>query len=176
MTSTHIKTEVFYFQTAIIHQLKRLCVPECAYTESMILNFIHVSLYDISLMQNISYQIKRDMTVWKRLGSPQRKQRTWWKNSGNTIYGFGIIVGLISFCTRLYYKYFLRSWMCFRVSFLLKNTKIYNINRWRVLYAVRASVVISPLWQYGWVPAQTLLKNVSHIEAFYSYAILLVAD
>ena len=76
---THIRTEGFYVKTAIIHQLKRLCVEDCAYTESMFINFIHISLYDISLMRNILYQIKRDAAVWKRLGCPQRKQRTWWQ-------------------------------------------------------------------------------------------------
>ena len=30
-------------------------------------------------MQNILYQIKRDVAVWKRLGCPQGKQRTWWQ-------------------------------------------------------------------------------------------------
>ena len=75
--STHIKTEEFYAKTAIIHQLKCLCVPDCAYTESMFINFIHISLYDISGMRNILYQIKRDVVVWKRLGCPQPKQRTW---------------------------------------------------------------------------------------------------
>ena len=73
-----------YVKTAIIHQLKRLCVPDCAYTESMFINFIHTSLYDIPLMQNILYQIKRDMAVWNRLGCPQR-------NGGNTIYGVSVI-------------------------------------------------------------------------------------
>ena len=77
--STYIRTEGFYVKTAIIHQLTGLCVPDCAYTESMFIYFIHISLYDISLMQNILYQIKRDMAVWKRLGCPQRKQRTWWQ-------------------------------------------------------------------------------------------------
>ena len=79
MISTHIRIEGFCVKTAIIHQLKRLCVPDCAYTESMYINFIHISLYDISLVQNILYQIKRDVAVWKRLRCPQRKQRTWWK-------------------------------------------------------------------------------------------------
>ena len=77
--STHIRTEGFYVKTAIIQQLKRLCVPDCTYTESMFINVIHISLYDISLMQNIVYQIKRDVAVWKGLGCPQRKQRTWWQ-------------------------------------------------------------------------------------------------
>ena len=63
MISTHIRTEGFYVKTAIIHQLKRLCVPDCAYTESVFINFIHISVHDISLMRNILYQIERDVAV-----------------------------------------------------------------------------------------------------------------
>ena len=58
MISTHIRTEGLYVKTTIIHQLKRLCVPDCAYTENMFINSIHISLRDISLTQNMSYQIK----------------------------------------------------------------------------------------------------------------------
>ena len=77
--STHIRTEGLYVKTTIIYQLKRLCVPDCAYTENMYINSIHISLYDISLTQNILDQIKRNVAVWKRLGCPQRNQRTWWQ-------------------------------------------------------------------------------------------------
>ena len=77
--STHIRTEGLYVKTTITYQLKWLCVPDCAYTENIFINSIHVSLYDISLMQNISYQIKRDMAVWKILRCPQRNQWTWWQ-------------------------------------------------------------------------------------------------
>ena len=66
----------FFVKTAMIHQLKRLCVPDCTYTESMFINFISRSLYSISPMQTILYELKRDMAVWKRLGCPQR---TWWQ-------------------------------------------------------------------------------------------------
>ena len=45
----------------------------------MFTNSIHISLYDISLTQNILYQIKRDVAVRKILGCPQRNQRTWWQ-------------------------------------------------------------------------------------------------
>ena len=79
MISTHIRTEGLYLKTTIIYQLKRLCVPDCAYTENIFMNSIHISLYDISLTQNILYQIKRDVAVWKRLGCPQRNLRTWWQ-------------------------------------------------------------------------------------------------
>ena len=33
----------------------------------------------IYLSRNILLQIKSDVAVWKRLGCPQRKQRTWWQ-------------------------------------------------------------------------------------------------
>ena len=62
---THIRTEGLYVKTTIIYQLKRLCVPDFAYTENMFKNSIHISLYDLSLTQNILYQIKRDVAVWK---------------------------------------------------------------------------------------------------------------
>ena len=42
--STHIRTEGLYVKTTIIYQLKRLCVLDCAYTESMFINCIHISL------------------------------------------------------------------------------------------------------------------------------------
>ena len=77
--STHIRTEGLFVKTTVIYQLKRLCVPDCAYTENMFINSIHISLYHISLTQNILYQIKRDVAVWMRLGCPQRNQRTWWQ-------------------------------------------------------------------------------------------------
>ena len=79
MISTYIRTEGFYVKTTIIHQLTRLRIPDCTYTENMFINFIHVSLYDTSLMQNILYQIKGDVAVWKRLECPQHKQGTWWQ-------------------------------------------------------------------------------------------------
>ena len=76
---THIRIVGFYVKTAIIHQSKRLCVPDCTYMESMFINFIYTSLYNISVMQIILYSLKRDAAVWKRLECPQRTQRTWWK-------------------------------------------------------------------------------------------------
>ena len=45
----------------------------------MFINSSHISLYDISLTQNILYKIKRDLAVWKGLGCPQPNQRTWWQ-------------------------------------------------------------------------------------------------
>ena len=65
--SPHIRTKGLHVKTIIIYQLKRLFVPDGAYTENMFINSIHVSLYDISLTQNILYQIKRDVAVWKNL-------------------------------------------------------------------------------------------------------------
>ena len=55
--SPYIRPEELYVKTTIIYQLKRLCVPDCAYTENMSINSIHISLYATSLTQNISYQI-----------------------------------------------------------------------------------------------------------------------
>ena len=94
MISTHIRTEGLYVKTTIIYQLKRLCVPDCAYTENMFINSIHISLYGGSLTQNILYQIKRDVVKWKRLGCPQCNQRTWWQIVATpyTIYGVSVIV------------------------------------------------------------------------------------
>ena len=54
---------ILYVKITIIYLSKRLCVPDCAYTENIFINSIHVSLYDIPLTQNISYQIKRDVAV-----------------------------------------------------------------------------------------------------------------
>ena len=63
-----IRTEGLYVKTTLIYQLKRLWVPDCAYTENMFINSIDISLYDISLTQNILYQI--GVALWKRLGYP----------------------------------------------------------------------------------------------------------
>ena len=86
--STHIRTEGLYVKATIIYQLKRLCVPDWAYTEHMFINSIHISLYDVSLTQNMLYQIKRDVAVWKKLGCPQRNQRTWWQIVATPYTGF----------------------------------------------------------------------------------------
>ena len=50
-------------KTAITFQWKCLCVPDCKYIESMFINFIQMSLYNISPMQAILYQFKRDMPL-----------------------------------------------------------------------------------------------------------------
>ena len=89
-------------KTTIIYQLKRLCVPFCACTENIFINSIHISLYDISLTQNILYQIKRDVAVWKRLGCPQRNQRTWWQIVATPYAGLALLgfrIRDIDFCT-----------------------------------------------------------------------------
>ena len=78
-THIHIRKEGLYNKTTIVYQLKRLCVPDCAHTENIFINSIHISLHDISLTLCILYQIKRDVAVWKILGCPQRNQRTWWQ-------------------------------------------------------------------------------------------------
>ena len=78
-------------QTAIIHQLKRPCVPDCAYTESMFINSIHISLYDVSLMQKIfiSNQKRRGCMKETRMLPAQAANLV--ANSGNTIYGVNVI-------------------------------------------------------------------------------------
>ena len=68
------------FKTTIIHQLERLCIPDCAYMENMFINSIHISLYDISLTQNI-----------------QRYQRTWWQIVATPYYGISVIVSFSVF-------------------------------------------------------------------------------
>ena len=98
MISTHIRTEGLYVKTTIIYQLKRLCVPDCAYTDNMLINSIHISLYDISLTQIILYQIKRDVAVWKRLGCPQRTQRTWWQIVATPYTGLALLVNITTCC------------------------------------------------------------------------------
>ena len=60
-------------------QWKRLCVSDCTYMKSMLINFIQMSLCKISPMQVILYQFKKDAAAWKRLGCPQRIKRTWWQ-------------------------------------------------------------------------------------------------
>ena len=86
-TNGQLRGKCFHLMTSSwIYQLKWLCVPDCAYTENMFINSIHITLYDISLTKKILYQIKRDVAVWKRLGCPQRNKRTWWQ-----IYGVSVI-------------------------------------------------------------------------------------
>ena len=85
MISTHIRTEGLYVKTTLIYQLKRLCVPDCAYTKNMFINSIHISLYDISLTQNILYQIKR-CGCMEETRMPPAYSANQVANSGNTIY------------------------------------------------------------------------------------------
>ena len=80
--SRNIRIVRLIVKTAIIFQWKCLCVPDYTNTESMLINFIQISLYTISLMQAIVYQskiCKRCVAAWKRLGCLQRMQRNWWK-------------------------------------------------------------------------------------------------
>ena len=68
---TDIRTVGLCVKTAIILKWKFLCIPDCTYIESMLINFIQMSLRNISLMQAILYQFKRDVAAWKRLKSLQ---------------------------------------------------------------------------------------------------------
>ena len=67
---THIKIVGFYVKTAITHQIKRLCVPDCTYMESTLINYIHIRLCSISPMQTILYKLKWVAAVEKRLMHP----------------------------------------------------------------------------------------------------------
>ena len=149
MISTRIRTGQFYVKTAIIHQLKRLCVPDCTYTESMFINFIHISLYDISLMWKSLYQTKRDVAVWKRLGCPQRKQRTWWQILetpytglawssvraqtkwqwdvvGSNPIGINYFVAIKFVCFWIIHDYFKQQRVLFRVSNCWNNIELFS--------------------------------------------------
>ena len=53
----------------------------------MPMNFIQISLYNISTMQAILYQFDRDVAAEKGLGCPQRKQANLVANSGNALHG-----------------------------------------------------------------------------------------
>ena len=86
--STNIRTVFFFVKTAIFLQRKCLCVPDCAYKESMLINFTQMSLCKIFVIQAILYQIKRDVAVWKRLGCPQCMQRTLWQKVAMPYTGF----------------------------------------------------------------------------------------
>ena len=58
--STHTRTEGFYVKTAVIHQLKCLCIPDCAYMESMFINFTHkMSVWYLSHTEHFILNKKR---------------------------------------------------------------------------------------------------------------------
>ena len=77
--STNFRTEGFCVKTAIILQWKCLCVPDCTYIESILINLTQMNLLNIFAMQAIIYQFERDMAAWKRLGCPHHMQWTWWQ-------------------------------------------------------------------------------------------------
>ena len=66
MISTHIRTEGLYVKTTIIHQIKRLCIPDCAYMENMFINSIHISLYDIYLSHRTFYIKLKETWLYER--------------------------------------------------------------------------------------------------------------
>ena len=78
------------------------------------------------------------------------------------------IVGLIFFCTKMHYKYFLRSWMCFHVSHFCSKYQKYTINQWRVLYTVcfhgdlTIKTVVGFLCKLAWKMCHTL-KHFIHM-------------
>ena len=67
---TNIRTVGFCAKTAIIFQWKCICVSDCTYTESMLVNFTQMSLRNIFAMQAVWYQFNRDVAAWKRRGWP----------------------------------------------------------------------------------------------------------
>ena len=71
--------------------IESLCSPDCTYMESMFINFIHINLYDIYLMQNILYHIKREVAPWKRL-IPRHMQWTWWQIVATPYTGFRVFL------------------------------------------------------------------------------------
>ena len=60
---TNMRTVGFCVKTAIILQWKYTYVPNCTYIESMLINFIQISLCNISPMQAIVYLFKRDVAA-----------------------------------------------------------------------------------------------------------------
>ena len=65
----------------MIYQLKRLCVPDRAYTENMFINSIHISLYDIYLTQNIYVKLTGvNVTVF--ITEENRKVSTYQRDLG----------------------------------------------------------------------------------------------
>ena len=51
-----------------------------------------MSLCNIFVMQAILYQFKRDVAAWKRVGCPQRMQRTWWQIVETPYTGFRLLL------------------------------------------------------------------------------------
>ena len=62
----------------------------CTYLESMLINFIQTSLYNISPIQAILCQFKRDVAAWMRLGCSKCMQRTWWQIVAMPYTGFRV--------------------------------------------------------------------------------------
>ena len=82
----------------------------------MFINFIHVSLYDISFMQNILYQINRDVAVALAANLVA--------NSGNTIFGPGVGVIMTHCAARINFGFghplsrnFLRNYSLIKCTF-----------------------------------------------------------
>ena len=88
---THIRLVGFYVKTEIIHQLKRLCVPDCTYMESMLINFIlYISLYHFSHANHFILTQKRRGCM-KKNRMPPAYAVNLEANSGNTIYGVRVL-------------------------------------------------------------------------------------
>ena len=96
-----------------------------------------------------------------------------WQFHGSGVMRPFEIVGLIFFCTRMHHVYFFLDRQCASlIPIYIRKYRKYTI----VVYTECASGFISSIRQFLDSYEETRLKNVSHVEAFYSYAILLVAD
>ena len=87
VVSRHIRTVGFHVKTAIIHQSKCLCVPDCTYMESIVINFIHLSLYK-HLPCRLFYV---NMAVLTRLRCYRHMQQTWSQIVATPYTGFRIL-------------------------------------------------------------------------------------
>ena len=80
MISTHISTVVLFVKTARTRQRKCLRVPNCTHIESMLINFIWISLCNITSMPGIyinlkkTWQHKRDSDGPSACRKPDGKQ------------------------------------------------------------------------------------------------------
>ena len=94
--SANIRTIGIRVQTGIILYWNYLCVTDCTCIENMAINFIQMGLYNTSPGQAILYQFKRYEDARKRLGCPQRMQRTWWQIMATPDTGFTVFEPLFT--------------------------------------------------------------------------------
>ena len=135
--STNTRTVGFCVQNKIIIQWKCLYVPYCTYMESMLIKFTQMCLYNRFAMQAILNQFKRHVAAWKRLGCPQRMQRTWWQIVATSYTGFRWLTGtsaLVLPRCLTNFKAIVQFWI--RISWLRVFGKSYNKTSYRILKQV----------------------------------------